>query len=31
MIYQDPHPAFEKLNSLGFNCRRFEITPGMLD
>jgi nucleoside-diphosphate-sugar epimerase len=30
MIYQNPHPAFERLNSLGFQCRPFQISPSML-
>ena len=30
MIYQDPHPSFELLNSLGYECRPFDLTPAML-
>jgi nucleoside-diphosphate-sugar epimerase len=30
MIFQDPHPAFERLNPLGFQCRPFQISPSML-
>lgn len=30
IVYQDPHPSFELLNSLGFQCRSFQITPVML-
>ena len=29
MIYQDPHPSFALLNSLGFQCRPFQISPAM--
>jgi nucleoside-diphosphate-sugar epimerase len=30
IIYQDPHPAFELLNSLGFKCRPFQMSLEML-
>lgn len=30
MVYQDPHPSFELLRSLGLQCRPFQITPAML-
>lgn len=30
MVYQDPSPSFQLLNSLGFECRPFEINPTML-
>jgi len=31
IVYQDPHPSFERLNLLGFECRPFQITAAMLD
>jgi nucleoside-diphosphate-sugar epimerase len=30
IVYQDPSPSFELLNSLGVQCRPFQITPAML-
>jgi nucleoside-diphosphate-sugar epimerase len=30
MVYQDPHPSFELLSSLGIECRPFQITPAMV-
>ena len=30
MVYQDPHPAFASAKTLGFECRPFKLTPGML-
>jgi nucleoside-diphosphate-sugar epimerase len=30
MIYQDPAPSFALLQSLGFKCRPFEVSPAML-
>ena len=31
MVYQNPAPSFALLNSLGFPCRPFRLTPGMLE
>jgi hypothetical protein len=31
MMYQNPRPVFALLKSLGYQCRPFELTPGMLD
>ncbi len=31
MVYQDPRPAFASPKSLGFECRPFNLAPGMLD
>jgi nucleoside-diphosphate-sugar epimerase len=30
LVYQDPAPSFVLLKSLGFQCRPFQLTPGML-
>jgi len=30
LVYQDPSPSFQLLNSLGFECRPFAISPTML-
>jgi len=30
MVYQNPAPSFALLRSLGFRCRPFQLTPGML-
>jgi nucleoside-diphosphate-sugar epimerase len=30
LIYQDPQPSFALLKSLGFHCRPFQLTAGML-
>jgi nucleoside-diphosphate-sugar epimerase len=31
MIYQDPHPSFELLSKLGFQCRPFQPGPAMFE
>jgi nucleoside-diphosphate-sugar epimerase len=30
MVYQNPHPEFTPAKALGFECRPFKLTPGML-
>jgi nucleoside-diphosphate-sugar epimerase len=30
MVYQNPHPSFALLKSLGFQCRPFQLAPTML-
>ena len=30
MVYQNPRPTFASLQELGFECRPFKLTPGMV-